>query len=527
MPLRRKNNEEDGSQNVTVGSFFAEDGGEPSSRPVSQPRRQETPRAYYDEEPEPKKRNPIAEKIASKKQERKLIAVPRDSKGQPKKFISEKGKERRTQLLFCAIMIFAVVGLFNSCRSVLFPSTPTVDRASLNIPEAVAVWGDIAVSEAEKFVEGKFSEMLQMAGETEIAQASEASFYRVIKSAVLSSTPNGENQETHEIGIVGEAEILRTQGRNFFGDAQLKAEGLKVKIVLGLKDGRLVHTSQPSVESFPEIADNAEICEREPFTEEPADLAVLSEWGDAWLKGEKGKLFEIASETRPGIEYSGWGNIAAPRYLKGMLSFTQSCNFDNDNVITVLMEAGSCDTGTSLLIYQNLLIDAFGTPNPIVKGWSDVNTLPSESGTESEDTNDLPLVTDNVNCPAENQVAVSDAEEDLLFSAAQPDPSGFTEDSQLDSAEPSLPPVATTIQPSALQLPTSDEESIGSPETSDSTTSATTAAATADSEPVATTAAASESDAESAIQQSAEENAPLEQQTAPEAENADSPLETS
>lgn len=518
MPLRRKNNEEDGSQNVTVGSFFAEDGGEPSSRPVSQPRRQETPRAYSDEEPEPRKRDPIA----SKKQEHKLIAVPRDSKGQPKKFISEKGKERRTQLLFCAILIFAVVGLFNSCRSVLFPSTPTVDRASLNIPEAVAVWGDIAVSEAEKFVEGKFSEMLQIAGETEIAQASEASFYRVIKSAVLSSTPNGENQETHEIGIVGEAEVLQTE-RNFFSDAQLRAEGLKVKIVLGLRDGRLVHVSQPSVESFPEIVDNAEICEREPFTEEPADLAVLSEWGDAWLKGEKGKLFEIASETRPGIEYSGWGNIAAPRYLKGMLSFTQSCNFDNDNVITVLMEAGSCDTGTSLLIYQNLLIDAFGTPNPIVKGWSDVNTLPSESGTEPEETNDLALATDNVNCPAENQVAVSDAEEDMLFSAAQPDQGGFAEDSQLDLAEPSLPPVATTIQPSALQLPTSGEESLGSPEASDSTTSA----ATEDSEPVATTATPSVSDAESAIQPSAEENAALGQETEPEAENADSPLETS
>ena len=309
--------------------------------------------------------------------ERQRLSVPKTRHKTPIKYTSIRERRVRGRVFLGLLCLFAIIGFWNSCSSVLNLGN-NEETTIPYIPREKTEWGKIAEEEAVKWITCDYTSMLPLplpiGVESETSSNNSPTYTENVSDCysnvtdieLVSSTPIRETlTEMHEFSATAFQEEYEVEGK------------WRISISLAKRNnGKLYHTDMPSmiVETTPQAEP---VCTFQESETEALDRIQL--WAEAWLIGDNPKLHELAGETSP-IIYAGWGDIEGPATIKLIEVFTPCLVSSSNpaNVFTVFIQANDCATGADFSITRNILMESLDTPTPRIVAWGSSADIPQK-----------------------------------------------------------------------------------------------------------------------------------------------------
>ena len=307
--------------------------------------------------------------------ERQRVSVPKTRNKTSIKYTSLREQRVRGRVFLGLLIVFAIVGFWNSCSNVLGLGNAGEEIVIPYIPPEKTEWSEIAEDEAEKWITCQYEKMLPLplpstSGDIETANrisytdnVSEC-YSDVVNIELVTSTPTrSEAVEVHEFAAT------------VWQDTYEVEDTWRVVISLAQRSGgRIYHSDMPSM--FRETTEQADpVCN---FSRQNIDAYPRVEaWAEAWLAGDNAKMHELAGETSS-VVYEGWGDTqgAATMNLLEIFSPCLVSSSSIDGIYTVFIQANDCATGADFSISRNILMESLDTPTPRIVAWSEPSDVP-------------------------------------------------------------------------------------------------------------------------------------------------------
>lgn len=307
--------------------------------------------------------------------ERQRVSVPKTRHKTPIKYTSIRERRVRGRVFLGLLIVFAIVGFWNSCSNVLGLGNSGEEIVIPYIPPEKTEWSEIAEDEAAKWITCRYDEMLPLplpsnSGDSETADrdsytdnVSECYSDVVNIELIISRPTRSEAVEVHEFAVT------------VWQDTYEVEDTWRVVISLAQRSGgRIYHSDMPSM--FRETTEQADpVC---TFSKQNIDaLPRVEAWATAWLAGDNAKMHELAGETSS-VVYEGWGDTqgAATMNLLELFSPCLISSSSIDGVYTVFIQANDCSTGADFSISRNILMESLDTPTPRIVAWSEPSDVP-------------------------------------------------------------------------------------------------------------------------------------------------------